>query len=106
LSFSDLSSLWSVESGFTELGNWLPAETRGPPLPTGGDGPSFAPSLRSIECGELLLKFSQLGQIVVNDIGVVGMEREEILVIRLGGIESLERDNLGHNRLSENPGVV
>jgi hypothetical protein len=52
------------------------------------------------------LKFSQLGQIVVNDIGVVGMEREEILVICLGGVKSLERDNLGHNRLSENPGVV
>jgi hypothetical protein len=52
------------------------------------------------------LKFLQLGQIVVDDIGVVGMERQEILVIPLGGVESLERDNLGHNWLSENPGFV
>ncbi len=51
-----------------------------------------------IEIRELLLKLSQLRQIVENDIRMIGMTLEEILVVLLGRIESLERDDLGHYR--------
>ena len=91
----------SAESGFSELGAPVSFARHGRRKPQ-----SSAPSLRSTERGELLLKFSQLGQIVVDDIGVVGMERQEILVIPLGGVKSLERDNLGHNPPSEDLGVI
>ena len=34
------------------------------------------------------------------------MAREEVLVVALGGVEILERNNLGHNRSRENFGFV
>src|SRR5271157_2867601 len=50
-----------------------------------------------IEVGELLLKMCHLGQIVVPDVKVVGMQRRVVLVISLRRIERLERHHLGHD---------
>src|ERR1022692_3971737 len=45
---------------------------------------------------------SQLGQIVVHHVGIVGIPFHELLVIFLGRIKAVERADLGDDRLLEN----
>ena len=51
-----------------------------------------------IEIGKLLLQRAQLRQIVVDDIGVRRIAREEILVVLLCRVESFSWDHLRHDR--------
>jgi len=52
------------------------------------------------------LEFAQLRQIIEYDIRIIGMARQEILVVRLGGIKRLEGNDLGYDRSGENSGFV
>ena len=54
-----------------------------------------------VERRELLLEPSQLRHVVEDDVRLVGVEREVVLVIVLGGIEVLERHHLGDDGTGE-----
>ena len=59
-----------------------------------------------VEIGEFLAKVGYFWGIVENDVGIVGMKAGVILVIGFGGIEGLERDNLGDDSAGEDFGLI
>src|SRR5260370_36254585 len=46
--------------------------------------------LRLIKAWKILFQIFQFGQVVVDDVGIIGIVLEEILMVALGGVESLE----------------
>src|SRR5580698_5503306 len=58
--------------------------------------------LSRIKIRELLTKVLNLGSVVEHDVGLTRMQGRIILVIRLGWIEALQRDYLGHDRTGKN----
>jgi len=47
------------------------------------------------------MKLRHFGRIVVGNVGVVRMTRRIVLMVSLGGIESSQGNNLGHDRMRE-----
>jgi hypothetical protein len=59
-----------------------------------------------IERRELLLERRQLGEVVVNDVGIIRMQFQVVLVILLGSVEMFERHELGDNGACEDVRLV
>src|SRR5665213_125771 len=62
--------------------------------------------LPAIEVGEELLQVDHLGGVVEDDVGVVGVQGGVVLVVSLGRVEGLERDDLGDDFVAERLGAT
>ena len=62
--------------------------------------------LSYIEVGELLLQVIDFWRVVENDIGLVGMESSIVLMIGLGGIETLQMYDLRDDAMRKDLGLI
>src|SRR5580704_7764272 len=62
--------------------------------------------LARVEPRKLLMKMRDLGGIVVNDVGIVGMICGIVLVVSLSRIKGLQRNDLSNDRMGKNPGLL
>src|SRR5258706_14753000 len=67
----------------------------------GNDQVIFTRVLRLIDVWKILFQIFQFGQVIVDDVRIIGIVLEEILMVALGGIESLE----GLDFRDDGPGV-
>ena len=58
-------------------------------------------SLWLIKAGEVLLKPFEFRQVVVDDIGLIGVQRQVVLMVVFGRIKAAERNYLGYDCLGE-----
>src|SRR5713101_6554208 len=54
-----------------------------------------------IEVWEVLLECREFRQVVVDDIGLIGVQREVVLMVVFGRIKAAERNYLGYDWLGE-----
>ena len=59
-----------------------------------------------MKIAKLPAKMFHIGCIVEGDVRVVRVERGVILMIGLGSVERLQRDDLRHNRTRKRPGLI
>src|SRR5208337_2837626 len=98
------NSLFALRSSLFAISCYLPScEKR---KANSGKRNSVPGNIRLVETGKLLLQVRHLGQIVVPDVKVVGMQRRIVLVISLRRIERLEGNHLRHDRARKSLGLV
>jgi len=62
--------------------------------------------LSYVQVGKLLFQMLDLWRIVENNVWLIGMESCVVLVIGLGGIEGLQRHDLGDDAVREDPRLI